>query len=80
MDWKPEIPRWRQVYEAMEERIANGTYPPGSRLPGMLDIAAEWGIGAVTARRVLQELRAAGLAVMHPGLGTFVTELPKSQN
>ncbi|MEU6339902.1 winged helix-turn-helix domain-containing protein [Streptomyces sp. NPDC046977] len=77
MDWKPEIPRWRQVYDVMEERIANGTYPPGSRLPGMLDIASEWGIGAVTARRVLQELRAADLAVMHPGLGTFVSELPK---
>lgn len=77
MQWTPEIPRWRQVYAAMEQRIANGQYAPGSKLPGILEIAAEWGIGEVTARRVLRELRAAGLAYMEPGIGTFVAHLPE---
>jgi hypothetical protein len=26
MKWEPEIPRWRQVYAVMSERIVDGTY------------------------------------------------------
>ncbi|KOV73750.1 transcriptional regulator [Streptomyces sp. AS58] len=77
MDWKPDIPRWKQVYAVIEQRIADGAYPPGSQLPGVLAIQSEFGIAQMTARRVLTELREAGLAQMQPGIGTFVTELPK---
>jgi DNA-binding GntR family transcriptional regulator len=77
MEWIPEIPRWRQVYAAMEQRIRSGEYAPGERLPGILDIAAEWGIGEVTARRVLRELRQSGLAYMEPGIGTFASKGPQ---
>lgn len=65
------------MYVALEQRIADGTYAPGDRLPGILETAAEFGIGEVTARRVLRELRAAGLAYMEPGIGTFVARLPE---
>lgn len=61
----------------MEERIADGTYPPGGRLPSVVDMCAEFEISQMTARKVLQKLREAGLAAMHPGVGTFVTELPQ---
>lgn len=77
MEWEPDVPRWRQVYERVEVRIADGTYPPGTQLPGVLALQAEFGIAQMTARRVLTELRAAGLAQMQPGVGTFVTELPQ---
>ncbi|GAA2930007.1 winged helix-turn-helix domain-containing protein [Streptomyces enissocaesilis] len=76
MEWKPEIPRWRQVYALLEERIDSGQYRPGERLPSALAIVEETGISPVTARRVLKELRDAGLAYMEPGIGTFVTRLP----
>jgi DNA-binding GntR family transcriptional regulator len=61
----------------MEERIAGGTYPPGGRLPSAVDVCAEFEISQMTARKVLQKLREAGLAAMQPGIGTFVTELPQ---
>lgn len=77
MRWEPEIPRWRQVYAVMAERIVDGTYPPGGRLPSGMAICDEFGISQVTAKRVLTELRKAGLAEMQPGIGTFVTELPQ---
>ncbi|MFM9589943.1 winged helix-turn-helix domain-containing protein [Streptomyces scabiei] len=77
MDWEPEIPRWRQVYAVIEERIADGVYPPGGRLPSVVDVCAEFGISQMTARKVLTQLRLEKLAVMHPGVGTFVTELPQ---
>ncbi|WP_404793268.1 GntR family transcriptional regulator [Streptomyces tendae] len=56
-------------------RLSSG--PPGSQLPGVLAIQGEFGIAQMTARRVLTELREAGLAQMQPGIGTFVVELPK---
>jgi DNA-binding GntR family transcriptional regulator len=77
MRWEPEVPRWRQVYAVIEERITEGTYVPGGRLPSAMAICDEFGISQVTAKRVLTELRKAGLAVMYPGVGTFVTELPE---
>jgi GntR family transcriptional regulator len=77
MQWEPEIPRWRQVYALIEERIADGTYRPGERLPSALDLEQETGISPVTAKRVLKELRDAGLAYMEPGIGTFVSRLPE---
>ncbi|MFF4346845.1 GntR family transcriptional regulator [Streptomyces sp. NPDC001530] len=77
MKWEPDVPRWKQVHEMMRERIIDGSYPPGERLPSAFDICEEFGISQVTARRVLTELRKAGLAYMQPGIGTFVTELPQ---
>ncbi|MFJ4785181.1 winged helix-turn-helix domain-containing protein [Streptomyces sp. NPDC088794] len=77
MKWEPDVPRWRQVYAVMSERIVDGTYEPGGRLPSAMAICDEFGISQVTAKRVLTELRKAGLAEMQPGIGTFVTELPK---
>jgi DNA-binding GntR family transcriptional regulator len=77
MDWEPDIPRWRQVYAVIEERIADGIYPPGGRLPSAVDVCAEFGISQMTARKVLTQLRQEKLAVMHPGVGTFVTKLPE---
>lgn len=61
----------------MQERIVDGTYTPGGRLPSAMAICDEFGISQVTAKRVLTELRKAGLAAMYPGMGTFVTELPQ---
>ena len=78
MEWEPDVPRWRQVYAVLEGRIMDGTYEPGAQLPGVLAIQAEFGIAQMTARRVLVELRAAGLAQMQPGVGTFVTQLPRA--
>ncbi|WP_431959193.1 GntR family transcriptional regulator [Actinacidiphila sp. bgisy160] len=65
------------MYALMEERIADGTYPPGGRLPSLMELQQEFGIAVATGQKVLRQLRDDGLAVMYPGLGTFVTELPK---
>ncbi|AVH60037.1 MULTISPECIES: winged helix-turn-helix domain-containing protein [Streptomyces] len=77
MRWEADVPRWQQVYEQLRERIVDGTYPPGERLPSVVDVCAEFDISQVTARKALKELRAEGLAYMQPGIGTFVTELPQ---
>jgi GntR family transcriptional regulator len=77
MKWEPDVPRWRQVYEQLRERILDGTYPPGGRLPSVVDVCAEFDISQVTARKALKQLRADALAYMDPGIGTFVAPLPQ---
>ncbi|MEU9310839.1 winged helix-turn-helix domain-containing protein [Streptomyces sp. NPDC048256] len=77
MRWEPDVPRWKQVYAVLRERILDGTYPPAQQLPSVVSICGEFGISQMTARRVLTELRQEGLAYMEPGIGTFVTELPQ---
>ena len=44
----------------------------GQRLPSADDLAEIWEIAPNTARKSLQVLRDEGIAVMTPGLGTFV--------
>ncbi|WP_223167417.1 GntR family transcriptional regulator [Nonomuraea sp. SYSU D8015] len=79
IEWKPDIPRWRQVYEILLERIENGTYPPGSKIPGILQLQEEFGIATATSQKVLHQLRADGLTETHAGMGTFVRGRPDSK-
>ena len=76
----PNDARWRQVCAALKQRITDGTYPPGERLPSVVAVCAEFDISQMTARKVLKQLRDEGLAAMQPGIGTFVTALPQAPN
>ena len=51
----------RRIYLLLRERILNGALEPGSRLPGELSIAAEYGVSRVTVRRALDNLAIDGL-------------------
>jgi DNA-binding transcriptional regulator YhcF (GntR family) len=68
-------PIWRQVAEAISKRIADGTYQPGSRVPGIVELSAEFGIAASTAQKALSHLRDTGVVRTEVGLGTFVADL-----
>lgn len=63
-----------RVADRIAARIDDGTYPPGSMLPGERAMAEEHGIAIGTARRVVRELRDRGLVVTLPHKGTFVAE------
>lgn len=58
----------------IEARVADGTYPPGSRVPGIVDLSAEFGIATSTAQKALAHLRTAGVVRTELGLGTFVAD------
>ncbi|WP_320778782.1 winged helix-turn-helix domain-containing protein [Streptomyces sp. CRN 30] len=61
-----------QMADHIAERIAKGELRPGARLPGERDLAAEYGVANLTARRATRELRERGLVVTLPAKGTFV--------
>ncbi len=60
--------------EAISKRIADGTYAPGSRVPGIVELSAEFGIAASTAQKALAHLRDTGEVRTELGLGTFVAD------
>ncbi len=78
MEFQPDVPRWRQVRDVIAQRIAAGVYPPGTRLPSVIQLQAEFGIATSTGQKVMKALRADGLAFTEPGLGSFVTKVPRS--
>lgn len=74
MEFEPDVPRWRQVYGVIAQRIRSGVYPGGTRVPSVLQIQAEFGIATSTGQKVLRQLRADRLTYTEPGLGSFVTK------
>ena len=67
-------PVWRQIAAVITGRIADGTYPAGSRVPSVVEIAAEWDVAASTAQKGLAHLKAEGVVRSEVGLGTFVAD------
>jgi DNA-binding GntR family transcriptional regulator len=66
------VPLYVQAADYVAARIAAGDLAPGQRLPSERDLAIEWGIGYLTARRAVKELKERGLVVSRVGKGTFV--------
>ncbi|MCK8438073.1 winged helix-turn-helix transcriptional regulator [Streptomyces sp. D2-8] len=78
----PELDRtrpvWRQVAAVIADRIADGSYPVGSRVPSVVELSTEFGIAASTAQKALTHLKAEGLVRAEVGLGSFVAERPET--
>jgi GntR family transcriptional regulator len=69
--YSPE-PRYRQLASLLRGRIERGELKPGERLPSQNTLAQEYGIARMTAAKALQMLVDEGLAVVVPGMGTYV--------
>nr|WP_201299971.1 winged helix-turn-helix domain-containing protein [Streptomyces mexicanus] len=65
-------PPWRRIAAALEQRIADGTYASGSRLPGTVPLSVEFGVAPSTVAKAVQDLKRRGLVTASPGWGTFV--------
>ncbi|MFE2562996.1 GntR family transcriptional regulator [Streptomyces mirabilis] len=72
-------PVWRQVAAVVAERIGDGTYPAGSKVPSVVELSAEFSIAASTAQKVFAHLKAEGLIRTEVGLGSFVADQPPAE-
>ncbi|OEU96177.1 winged helix-turn-helix domain-containing protein [Streptomyces oceani] len=63
---------WPQIATAITGRIKDGTYPPGSKIPSVVQLAAEFDVVNSTAQRAMEAVRAEGLTRSEAGMGTFV--------
>src|SRR5512136_1565966 len=63
---------YRQVADAIRQKILRGELKPGDRLPSVRAMKAKWGCTVGTVQRAYQELAAQGLVTSHAGQGTRV--------
>ncbi|HLH95949.1 MAG TPA: phosphonate metabolism transcriptional regulator PhnF [Xanthobacteraceae bacterium] len=68
----PGVTLWRRIADEIEQAIALGTHKAGARLPGEVDIAAQFGVNRHTVRHALAELARRGLVRATRGSGTYV--------
>ncbi|MYX36008.1 MULTISPECIES: winged helix-turn-helix domain-containing protein [unclassified Streptomyces] len=71
---------WKQVVALVVDRINDGTYPPGSRVPSTLELATELGIATSTSQKALAHLRNEGWLRGETGIGTFVADQPPTDD
>lgn len=67
-------PLYKQVYEVLLRRIAQGEWRPGEALPSEQALAAELGVSQGTVRKSLDALTAEKLVQRRQGKGTYVAE------
>ena len=69
----PRTPR-TQVADALRAGINDGTYPAGTRLPSVRDLADHFGVAPGTVQLALDSLRQESLVFSAGNRGNFVTE------
>ncbi len=71
---EPGIPKYLTIFNSIVTRITNNELEPGSKVPSENEIIKVYQVSNTTARKVLQEIENAGLAVKIRGRGTFVKD------
>ena len=74
IDPESSLPLYAQVEAVLAASIADGTYPPGSRLPNEESLLERFGVSRTTLQKTVQNLIKRGLIEIRRGKGTFVTQ------
>lgn len=76
IEFAEDRPKWEQIVEVIQQRIADGTYAPRTRVPSVQQIVEETGVAVDTAQKALRALRDSGSTYTVRGMGSFVAEQP----
>ena len=75
---QPGTPVHEQVTFAAKKAVISGQLRPGDAFPSVRALSKALKINPNTAHKVVTQLIAEGLLVVHPGIGTLVAEPPSS--
>ena len=70
--WNDDQPIYRQITDTLLGRILDGTYPEGTLLPSVRQVAQEFDVSPLTAAKVFQELDKEQLTIKRRGIGSEV--------
>jgi GntR family transcriptional repressor for pyruvate dehydrogenase complex len=63
-----------RLVRVMTERIQDGTYARGDRLPTEMELIEEFGVSRTVVREAVANLRASGAVATRQGIGAFVVQ------
>lgn len=66
-------PIYLQLVELLTQAIVSGEFAPGQKLPGVRDLALQYGVNPNTVQRTMAELERQGLTYSERTAGRFVT-------
>jgi DNA-binding FadR family transcriptional regulator len=64
----------RRLADTLRAAIADGAYPPGTRLPSYRQLRDEHHVALNTAQAAIRMLAVEGLVEIHPARGAYVRE------
>lgn len=67
---------WRQIEDALEQAVAQGSFAPSGRLPAEPELARQFGVNRHTVRQAIRALAGRGILRIEQGRGTFVEHRP----
>lgn len=70
---------YREIKDDMMRRITGGDWPPGTQLPGEIELSAEYGVARATVGRALRDLVEDGIIERRRKSGTRVRAHPLRQ-
>ena len=74
MEFSSNQPIYLQVATWLEQRILEGKYPIGHKIPGVRDLAVYLIVSTRTVQNAVNQLVTSGLIITKRGQGNFVTE------
>lgn len=63
-----------QIANSLSDKILNGQYKTGDKIPSVRDLAAQLGVNPNTIMRTFGELQTKGIIENKRGIGYFITE------
>ena len=64
---------YHNIFEELQQRIRQGDWLPGDRIPSIAQLAKELQVGAGTIREALRSLQSVGMINIEHGSGVYVT-------
>jgi len=74
VDKNSSEPLYLQIQRVLQIQIRSGELPPGMQIPSEIELADQYEVSRMTARKSIDGLVAKGLLFRQPGKGTFVAE------
>ncbi|MFF3873215.1 GntR family transcriptional regulator [Streptomyces sp. NPDC001978] len=76
MAYEVEAPKYVRLAQVIQQRIEDGTYPPGTRVPSENQLVQAFGMSRPTVVRALELLKRDGWLESRQGYGTIVRGRP----
>ena len=73
MEFKNTKGIFLQIADSISEKVMEGKYPPGEKIPSVRDLAAEMGVNPNTVMRTYSDLQTRGIIDNKRGVGYYVS-------